>query len=102
VIDYACHFEGRPLWAELDMDAVEHNLGEIRRHLPATTRVCAVVKANAYGHGAVPMALALEAAGVDYFGVATVDEGVQLRGAGLRSRVLLLAPICSSWRRAIH
>ena len=93
VIDHGRAFEGRPLWAEIDLVALEHNLQQIRSRLSPTTRVCAVVKANAYGHGAVPVSLALEAAGVGDFGVATVDEGVQLRAAGLRGRVLLIGAL---------
>ena len=84
-------FDGRPLWAEIDLDALEHNLAALRSRIPATTSVCAVVKANAYGHGASICTLALESAGSERFAVATVDEGVQLREAGVAAPILLLS-----------
>ena len=84
-------FDGRPLWAEIDLDALAHNLAALRSRIPATTSVCAVVKANAYGHGASICTLALESAGSERFAVATVDEGVQLREAGVAVPILLLS-----------
>ena len=81
---------GRPLRAEIDLDAIAHNLGEIRRRV-GNSQVLAVVKANAYGHGAVPVARACLEAGASYLGVACVDEGVQLRRAGISAPILVLA-----------
>jgi alanine racemase len=80
----------RPTIAVIDLDALAHNLQEIRRLLPTRTAVCAVVKANAYGHGAVPVSRELEALGVESFAVATVEEGVELRQAGIRKPILVL------------
>jgi alanine racemase len=80
----------RPTLAIIDLDALAHNLGEIRKRLPLRTAVCAVVKADAYGHGAVPVSRELESLGVESFVVATVEEGVELREAGIRRPVLVL------------
>ncbi|HXH83658.1 MAG TPA: alanine racemase [Candidatus Tectomicrobia bacterium] len=80
---------GRPCWAEVDLDAITNNvklLGE--RASPA--RLCAVVKANAYGHGAVAVGRAAIEAGAASLGVVCVDEGEQLRGAGIDAPVLVL------------
>ena len=82
----------RPTWIEVDLDALAWNLGQIRRHLGAHRRILAVVKADAYGHGAVPIALRLEAEGCDMLGVATTEEGLLLREAGVGAPVLVLGP----------
>jgi len=79
----------RPTWAEIDLDALLHNLSLIR-HRMGTRPLLAVVKADAYGHGAVPVARALETAGVGHFGVALPEEGIELRRAGVRVPILLL------------
>lgn len=79
----------RPTFAEVDLDAIAHNL-EVVRHIVGRSRVLAVVKADAYGHGIVPVARRLEAAGVDGFGVALAEEGLELRAAGIRSSILVL------------
>lgn len=71
----------------IDLDAIAHNLATIRKHCP-TAKVCAVVKANAYGHGIIPVARHLQACGVDYLGVADIDEALQLRDAGITIPVL--------------
>src|SRR2546425_4126889 len=87
---------GRPVWAEVRLSALEHNFRAIQRHVtpPAQRgrwrRVLAVVKANAYGHGAVPVAKALARAGADWFGVTCTDEGAELREAGIRQPILVL------------
>lgn len=80
----------RPIWSEVSLDAISHNLGVIRGRLGATRRVIAVVKANAYGHGAVPVARRLEGDGVDLIGVAFPEEGLELRRAGIRAPILVL------------
>ena len=80
----------RATLATVDLDAIAHNLHEIRSLLSHSTAVCAVVKADAYGHGAVPVARELEARGVDSFSVATVEEGLELREAGIRKPILVL------------
>jgi len=77
----------------VDLGRLVGNLVAIRRSLPAGVRVEPVVKADAYGHGLVPVARALEAAGADGLCVATFDEGAALRRAGLRLPLLILYPI---------
>ncbi|MBS2027418.1 MAG: alanine racemase [Deltaproteobacteria bacterium] len=79
----------RPTRAEIDLSALVHNLAEVRRGSPGSA-VLAMVKADAYGHGAVACANALAREGVEMFGVALVEEGLKLRDAGIRTPVLLL------------
>src|SRR5437016_5229441 len=81
---------GRPTWAEIDLDALAHNVRVIREHVGGSVKIMAAVKANAYGHGAVECARRLEAEGVDWFGVALPEEGVELRRAGVRKPILCL------------
>ncbi|MDQ6422827.1 alanine racemase [Paenibacillus sp. LHD-117] len=80
----------RPTWAEISLDALRHNLSAVRGSLPAGCRLMASVKANAYGHGAVEIAKAAERFGVDYLGVAFLDEALQLRESGVRAPILVL------------
>src|SRR5258707_13016966 len=80
----------RPTWAEIDLDALANNLRVIRAEVGSEVSVMAAVKADAYGHGAVPCALRLEAEGVDWFGVAMPEEGLELRQAGIRKPILCL------------
>jgi alanine racemase len=82
---------GRRCWVEIDGRALRHNLRTLRRLLPRTTRVLAVVKANAYGHGLVPMAREFEALGADWLGVANTAEGMALRHGGIVKPILLLS-----------
>jgi len=79
----------RPTLAIIDLDALAHNLREIRKLLPPGTAVCAVVKADAYGHGAGAVSRELERLGVECFAVATVEEGIELREAGIRRPVMV-------------
>lgn len=88
-------FEGRPVWAEVRLGALAGNLRAIKRHVNSPSggsrrKVLAVVKANAYGHGAVPVAKALGKAGADWFGVTCTAEGAELREAGIRQPILVL------------
>jgi alanine racemase len=84
-------FEGRPVWAEISLEAIEHNLRVIRKHLsPKNPKILAVVKSNAYGLGAVPIAKTLQKAGTEWFGVTCANEGIELREAGIRKRILVL------------
>ena len=76
----------RPTVAEIDLSALQKNLAEVRRLAPRAL-VLGVVKADAYGHGAVPVSRALAAAGVDWLGVALVEEGIQLRRAGIAAPI---------------
>ena len=83
-------WRGRPLWAEIDLDALAHNVRELRRRMGPGPELLAVVKANAYGHGAVPVAEAALEAGASRLGVAFADEGIQLRQAGIQCPILIL------------
>lgn len=80
----------RPTVAKIDLDALAHNLRETRRFVGADLRYMAVVKADAYGHGAVECARRLEMEGIDWFGVAITEEGVELREAGITKPILCL------------
>ena len=77
-------------WAEVCPEAIVSNMRAIRASLPAGTWFLGVVKADAYGHGAVPIARALEENGADYFAVACLNEALELREAGLRLPILIL------------
>jgi alanine racemase len=77
----------------VDLDALARNLGEIRRLVGASVRICAVVKADAYGHGAVPVSRTLVAAGVDRLAVASFEEALELRGAGITAPILVFGGI---------
>jgi alanine racemase len=80
----------RPTWAEIDLDALAQNLRVIREQVGQAVSVMAAVKANAYGHGAARCAQRLEAEGVDWFGVALPEEGIELRCAGITKPILCL------------
>ena len=91
---------GRPLpplprtaWIEIDLDLLAANVRLLQAMLPEGSRLDGVVKADAYGHGAVPIARALVAAGVKSLSVATYDEGLELRQAGLSVPILVVYPI---------
>ena len=78
-------------WAEIDLDALAHNYGRLRQHIGPKVRFLGVVKADAYGHGAVECAKVMHAAGADQFAVATVAEGLALREAGIEWPILILS-----------
>ena len=78
------------MWSEVDLDAIRANVRALR-DLAAPAELLAVVKANGYGHGAVPVARAALGAGATWLGVARVDEGEQLRAAGIDAPVMLLS-----------
>jgi len=83
----------RPTWAEVNLGAIRANLGALRGLLAPGVKVLGVVKADAYGHGMVPVARALESAGVDMLGVVMVEEGVALRSAGIGAPILMMGSI---------
>ena len=80
----------RDVCAEIDLNAIRHNLTNIRRHINSNAKLCAVVKANAYGHGAVEVSRIAVECGADFLAVATVDEGLELRRAGFELPILIL------------
>ena len=77
-------------WVEVDLAALAHNVRQIRRSLSATTDLMAVVKADAYGHGAVMVAQTALLNGATWLGVATIPEGIELREAGMTAPILVL------------
>ena len=80
----------RPTHVEIDLEALRHNLQQARLQAGPDRKVLAVVKADAYGHGAARIAPVLQEAGADCFGVAMVEEGVELRRAGIERPILVL------------
>lgn len=87
----------RRTWAEIDLKNLEHNYHTLRAMLPQGCRLLAPVKADAYGHGAVPVARRLEKLGIDYLAVACLDEGVELRRAGIKTPILILGYTDPRW-----
>ena len=93
----AADFAGRPVWAEVSLPALQHNLDAIRAYVnPASEKrqtprkVLCIVKGNGYGHGGPEVSKPLDEFGADWFGVASAGEGVELRKAGVRKPILVL------------
>lgn len=82
----------RPTQAEVDLSAIAFNLTGIRKKVGETTKILAVVKANAYGHGNTTVSRFIERKYADYFGVAIVEEGMALRTAGITKPILVFTP----------
>lgn len=80
-------------WVEIDVNAIINNLLAVRSLLQEKTRLIAVIKANAYGHGAVETARILDQNGVDFFAVSFLSEAMQLRKAGISSNILVFSPM---------
>ena len=78
-------------WAEIDLDAIQHNFKTISSSLAPGSRAMAIVKADAYGHGAGYVSRALQEAGATWFGVSNLDEAMQIRNAGIVEPILILA-----------
>jgi len=87
----------RRAWAEIDLGALEHNYRALRAMLPPGCRYLGVVKANAYGHGAVEISRRLEDLGCDYLAVACLDEALELRRAGIGLPILILGWTDPAW-----
>jgi alanine racemase len=83
----------RAKWIEIDLDAVRHNFGSIRKKVGDDIKILAIVKADAYGHGAVEISKTLSKNGVDMFGIADLEEGIELRENNINVPMLLLNPI---------
>ena len=92
-------WQGRPAHAVVDLDALATNVTTLIRHLAPGAAMMAVVKANGYGHGAVPVAETVLAAGASSLAVATVDEAAELRTAGIAAPVLVLGPVGTAERQ---
>lgn len=96
---YPAH--SRPTRVEIDLDALVFNLRQVRARVGADCEILAVVKADAYGHGAAGVAPALAAAGADQFGVALVDEGIALRGCAIDRPVIVLGGVFPGEEEAV-
>ena len=83
-------FLRRRFWAEIDLDAAKHNFIKIREALGEKTKLCCVVKANAYGHGVAMLASLYQRLGADYFAVSNIEEAIQLRENNITKPVLIL------------
>ena len=77
-------------WVEIDLSKISHNVKEVQKLIPSTSKIMAIVKANGYGHGDVECSKELERLGIDFFGVSSVDEGIRLRDHGITSPILIL------------
>lgn len=91
----------RNVWAEVDLSAIAHNVQVTRKVLKPGTKICAVVKADAYGHGAVPVATAALAAGVNYLAVSMTQEALELREAGIMAPILILGTMTEEHEKAL-
>ncbi len=83
----------RPTWAEVNLGNLAHNFNQIKKLLAPEVKIMVCVKADAYGHGLVPVSKKLVSCGVDYLGVASIDEGIKLREAGINVPILILGLI---------
>ena len=86
-------WEQQRAWVEINLSALRHNVRQIRSLLAPTTAIMAVVKADAYGHGAIDVARTILAEGVEWLAVATVPEGIELRAAGIVAPILVLGVV---------
>ena len=80
-------------WVEIDLKALAHNTRQLEQILSPPTQLMAVVKADAYGHGAVTVAETVLSAGASWLGVATIPEGIELRAAGINAPILILGAV---------
>lgn len=83
----------RDAWVEINISNLENNIREIRKNVPQGVKLLGVVKADAYGHGATMLAPTILASGVDMLGVASIDEGVDLRQAKINCEILVLGAV---------
>ena len=83
----------RPLWVEIEEKAIRENIRRIQALIGPEIKIMAVLKAEAYGHGAVRVAQIAMEEGIDWFGVATPEEGIALRQAGLKTNILVFGPL---------
>ncbi len=83
----------RDSWVEINLENISHNMRAIRKNTPKDVKLLAVVKADAYGHGSVMIAPTLLASGADMLGVASIDEGVDLRQAKINCEILVLGAV---------
>src|SRR5690554_5157416 len=86
----------RPVWVEVDLEKIKFNYRQLKKSLPEQIKIMAVVKADAYGHGIIPLSRALLKEGVDRLGVAIPEEGVELREAGFKIPIHILGEALAS------
>lgn len=86
-------YKTRATWAEINIDSLKQNYKNIKKLLKEDTKICGVVKANAYGHGSVQIAKTLVSEGVDYLAIATLEEGIELRNNDIEVPILCLGYI---------
>ncbi len=84
---------GHSSWVEVSLRALKHNLAEVKSFVGPSVKVMAVVKADAYGHGAVGASRAFAEAGADYLGVTTLEEALEIREAGISTPMLVFSPL---------
>ena len=84
------HFKHKRYWAEIDLDAVRHNFEYLRKKLKSDTKICCVIKTDAYGHGAVRLAKIYESLKADWLAVSNIEEAIQLREAEIKLPVLVM------------
>lgn len=77
-------------WAEISLNAIEHNYNVIRNRVADDTKVCCVIKADGYGHGAVELSQVYEKLGADFFAVSNIDEGIEIRKSGSKLPIVIL------------
>lgn len=77
-------------WAEISLNAIEHNYNVIRNKVADDTKVCCVIKADGYGHGAVELSQVYEKLGADFFAVSNIDEGIEIRKSGSKLPMVIL------------
>ena len=82
----------RSAWMEISLANILHNVKEIQK-IAGKSKIIAMVKADAYGHGATEISTFLADNGIDYFAIATLKEGIELRRAGLNKNIILLSPV---------
>lgn len=88
-------------WVEIDLDALAENYRQVRSCVNTKTKLCCIIKADAYGHGAVPVGQELEKLHADYFGVSNLEEALQLRNAGIVRPILVLGYTPTSHARTL-
>ena len=77
-------------WAEISLDAITHNFNEIKNKINGKAKICCVIKADGYSHGAAELANVYEKLGADFFAVSNIDEGIEIRDAGCKLPIVIL------------
>jgi alanine racemase len=83
----------RKVWVDIDLGALSENLKKVRKFVGHSVKIAAILKQSAYGHGLIPVARRLYQEGIDYFGVGSINEAIQLREDGYRGQILLLSVV---------